>query len=404
MTLKEANRLHVMRLVEKKQITLKRASEQINLSLRQTLRIWMSFKKEDLKGLISKKRGVSPPNKISIETREKIAQNLHAKYTDFGPTFAAEKLGENENIHVSREFIRQLMITENLWKPKKKKLNKIYQRRNRRSRYGELIQIDGSYEYWFEDRDEKCCLLVFIDDATSKIVEMRFCKHETTQDYLFSLKSYLNRSGKPEAFYSDKHSIFRVNRKNISDGKITQFGRVLKELDIDLICANSPQAKGRVERANGILQDRLIKEMRLKNVSSIGEGNVFLGSYRKAYNKKFGKEPLDKEDRHRKMPSDEDLKNICSIKEIRKLSKDLSFQYKGTIYQIKEKKPHYSMKYSGVTIIDDGSGEIQIDYRGKNIKYAKWNDLPSQGRIVDSKILNWMPRKNCKPKKNHPWR
>ena len=376
MTIKEADRLHFMRLVEKKKLTLKKASFQLNLSLRQTLRIWGSFKKDGPKGLISKRKGHCAPNKISNKIREKMTQNLHYKYSDFGPTLAAEKLAENENIHISRESLRQIMIAEGIWMPKKKKINKIYQRRNRRSNFGELIQIDGSYEYWFEDRAEKCCLLVFIDDATSKIVEMRFCKHETTQDYLISLKRYLIRTGKPQALYSDRHSIFRTTRQSITDGRITQFGRILKDLDIKLICANTPQAKGRVERANGILQDRLIKEMRLKGISSMEDGNIFLENYRIDYNKKFGRIPCNKEDAHREILSHENINKICAIHETRKLSKDLSFQYNGIIYQIKEKNPSWSMKYAGISILDDGSGIIQIEYQGRNLKYAKWSDQP----------------------------
>jgi hypothetical protein len=162
-----------------------------------------------------------------------VGQILRDKYTDFGPTIASEKLNENENILVSRETLRQIMINEGLWTPYEKRIPKIYQRRNRRSRFGELIQVDGSYEYWFEDRAEKCCLLIFVDDATSQIVETRFCKHETTLDYLMSLKRYIGLYGRPLSIYSDKHSIFRVNREVTAKGKrLTQLGRVLQELDI----------------------------------------------------------------------------------------------------------------------------------------------------------------------------
>lgn len=404
MTLKEADRLHIMKLVEEKSLSLKKASYKLNLSLRQTLRIWKQYKIEGKEGLISKKRGKPAHNKIPNTLKKKIGQILHNKYADFGPTFAAEKLAVNENLHVSKESLRQIMVAEGLWIPKKKKIAKLYQRRNRRSCYGDLIQIDGSYHRWFEDRGEKCCLLVFIDDATSKIVEMRFCRHETTQDYLISLKRYLKREGKPKAFYSDKHSVFRVNRQGISDGRITHFGRVLKDLDIDLICANSPQAKGRVERANGILQDRLIKEMRLKDISSMEEGNIFLERYWEEYNKKFSKEALDKNNAHRLLSDIDDLEKIFSIHERRKLSKDLSFQYQGEIYQIKELTPSHRMKHAGITVIDNGFGKIDLEYEGKKLKYAKWNDQPSQGRIMDRKALNWEPRKNYKPNKNHPWR
>ncbi len=404
MTQKEAECLHVMLMVKENRITVTQAAIQLGICLRQAFRIWKRFKIEDKKGIISKRKGCTPSNIIPTNLKLQICNLLHTKYKDFGPTLASEKLQENEAIHISRESLRKIMIAENLWSSKRKNPLKIYQRRSRRSRFGELIQIDGSYEWWFEERGDKCCFLVFVDDATSKIVEMRFCKHETTQDYLVSLKRYIKRSGKPLCLYSDKHSIFRVNRENAAKGeRITQFGRILKDLDIEIICANSPQAKGRVERKNGVLQDRLIKEMRLKGISSMEEGNIFLEEYREQHNKKFGKEPLIKEDAHRSIAQD-DLEKVMTIQENRKLSKNLTFQYNNTIYQIQTDKPSYVMRYAGVTIINDGSNDIQVDYKGKSLVYKKWQDLPDQGRIVDSKALNWMNRKTYKPGKYHPWR
>ena len=405
MTAKEVDRFHIMKLIKEKRLTLKRASKQMGISLRQSIRIWKRFKTEGKKGIVSRRRGKSSPNKIPYEMRNKIAQNLHDKYVDFGPTFAAEKLAENENIRISRESLRQIMIAENLWIPKRKKILRVHQRRTRRSRFGELVQIDGSYEYWFEDRSEKCCLLVFVDDATSKIVEMHFCKHETTHDYLLTLKRYIKRYGKPCTLYSDKHSVFRVNRENNLNGKrITQFGRVLKDLDIDLICAHSPQAKGRVERANGVLQDRLIKEMRLKGISSMEEGNTYLKEYMEKHNRQFGKEPLKTESANIPIKASENLDAIMTIQEKRKLSKELSFQYSGVIYQIKTARPLYAMKHAGITVIDYGLGKIEVDYRGQKLEYSKWHELPAQGRVIDSKALNWVNKKINKPKKSHPWR
>jgi hypothetical protein len=153
------------------------------------------------------------------------------------------------------------MIAVNLWIPRAKRLKRPYQPRYNRDCYGELVQIDGSHHDWFEGRAPKCCLLVFIDDATGKLQHLRFCESESAFDYMISTRLYVEQHGKPLAFYSDKHSVFRVNQSSKKDTKITQFGRVLSTLNIDIIFANSPQAKGRVERANRTLQDRLIKEM-----------------------------------------------------------------------------------------------------------------------------------------------
>ena len=197
MTQKEAERLHVMLMVKENRITVTQAAIQLGICLRQAFRIWKRFKIEDKKGIISKRKGCTPSNIIPTNLKLQICNLLHTKYKDFGPTLASEKLQENEAIHISRESLRKIMIAENLWSSKRKNPLKIYQRRSRRSRFGELIQIDGSYEWWFEERGDKCCLLVFVDDATSKIVEMRFCKHETTQDDLAPfLLPHLNRGSR----------------------------------------------------------------------------------------------------------------------------------------------------------------------------------------------------------------
>jgi hypothetical protein len=213
------------------------------------------------------------------EQEDKIINIIKEKYFDFGPTFAGEKLIENHGIKVSNEKLRQIMIKNKIWMPKKIKAKKLHQMRDRRPREGELIQIDGSPHAWFEDRGESCCLIVFIDNATGKIKELRFCNAETTNDYFAVTKSYIKKHGIPRSFYADRHSIFKINTKELSSKAIdkneglTQFGRAMQTLDIELIYAMSPQAKGRVERANQTLQDRLVKELRLAGINNIEEAN-----------------------------------------------------------------------------------------------------------------------------------
>ena len=405
MTQKEANRLHVMKLLESKRISLKNAAKLMSLSKRHAIRIKNSYLKSGVKGLISKKRGRPSPNKISDEIKQKTALIVREKYYDFGPTLAKEKLEKNENIIMSVETIRQIMIKAGLWKSRKHKKVIVHQMRSRRSQFGELIQIDGSYHKWFEDRADKCCLLVFIDDATSKITSAKFCKHETTFDYLQTLKDHINEYGKPGALYSDKHSIFKVNnKKHITGKEITRFGLALKKIDITLICANTPQAKGRVERANGILQDRLIKEMRLQNISSIEEGNDFLKEYLQEHNNKFSKEPLCSEDAHCPLKYNDDLKKIFAHEEKRKLSKNLTFQYGGTLYQIDPQIATFGMKHSSVTIIEN-QGDIEVKYKGQKLAYKKYSDIEYQAKVVDKKAIDsWLNKKTRKVSKKHPWR
>jgi hypothetical protein len=249
MSVKEADRLGIMRQIDKKTLTLKKASEELYLSLRQIKRIRKRYLELGESGLISLKRGKESNHKIPIEIRNKVIRLVKTKYVDFGPTLLSEKLDELEEEKISSETLRKWLIAEGLWKSKRKKESRVYQRRTRRSRFGELLQGDGSPHDWFEGRGGKCTLLQFVDDATGKTTTAQFSQAETTNDYLFLLEMHLKRYGRPLSLYVDKHSVFRVNREEIKKGVgITHFGRVVKDLEIELICAHSPQAKGRVER------------------------------------------------------------------------------------------------------------------------------------------------------------
>jgi len=283
---------------------------------------------EGAAGLISKKRDQPSGNKIQAGVRAKVIGLLQTKYLGFGPTLASEKLLERQQMRLSAETLRQWMIEKGLWSSKKKKDKRIYQRRARRSRFGELLQGDRSPHDWFEGRSEKCCLIHFIDDATNEITAGKFVPTEGTEGYLACLREHLKRNGRPLGLYVDKHATFKVNREELKKGTgITHFGRVVKELDIKLICAHSPQAKGRKERSNGVLQDRLIKEMRLEGVNTIEEGNAFLPQFFKKHNKRFRKAAANPEDAHRTMRKGDDLERIFAKKDKRKLSKDLTFQH-----------------------------------------------------------------------------
>jgi hypothetical protein len=396
----------VIKLLEHKKINLKKAAEDLGLCYKQACRIHQRYRKEGPKGLISKRRDKRSNNHLSNELIQKALILINEKYADYGPTLVSEKLEEKHCLKLSRETLRQLMIKEGIWKAKRLKDKKIYARRTRRSRLGELEQIDGSYDYWFEDRGEKCCLLVCVDDATSSLMQLKFCKTETTQNYLQFLKNYIEKHGRPLAFYSDKHSVFRINNKKRIDGVFsTKFQNALKRLDVELICAHSPQAKGRVERANGILQDRLIKELRERNISSIEAGNLFLEEFRLSYNKKFAVEPANRENAHRKLLYSQNLEHLTMIEEERTLSKDLSFQYKTEIYQIESE---YRNRLYGkkITIYQLDDKIQKILQNGKELKYRKWKEkLYEPAKIIDVKELETFVNTNDrKPKKKHPWK
>lgn len=257
---KELKKFSVLQEVCDKRITQSKAAQLLQLSERQIRRLIQNYKTHGAVSLAHAHRGQPSNSKLSEEIRIQCLSIISEQLYGFGPTFAHEKLTDNHGIKISVETLRHWMIAANLWIPRSKRTKRPYQPRYNRDCFGELVQIDGSYHDWFEGRAAKYCLLVYIDDATSKLLHLRFCESETTFDYMLSTRAYIEQYGKPLAFYSDKHSVFRVNQKSTKDMKITQFGHILSELHIDIIFANSPQAKGRVERANRTLQDRLIKD------------------------------------------------------------------------------------------------------------------------------------------------
>lgn len=358
---KELKRVEAMILLEANKIKHKEAAQRLDLTTRQTKRLLKNYRRYGEKGLISKKRGQASNHKYSDEFKEKVKAIVENKYNGFGPKFATEKLAEQENIVLDKGTLRKFMIEWKCWTPKLKKDCVVHQQRARRARFGELVQIDGSHHDWFEERGEKCCLLVFVDDATSCIVEMSFFPTETTQGYFECTKRYIKKYGRPLAFYNDRHGIFRVNRKSVDQGK-TQFKRAMEELDIEIICAHSPQAKGRVERSNRTLQDRLVKEMRLREIKNIAEANKYLEEFREDYNRRFGKRAVSNTDAHRKkLPDDIILDSILCERHYRKLSDNLEFRFECKVYQIVN-YGRYNLKRVSVTVCCYANDEIKVWY------------------------------------------
>ncbi len=239
MSRKEVDRLGIIQAVAGKQLRQADAAQQLGLSVRQVKRLVRSYRKQGAAGLISGHRGKCPNNAIAGAVRNEAMGLVRTHYVDFSPTFAHEKLTELHGLHFSVETLRKWMIIEELWQTKSRKQAHIHQRRPRRPRLGDLVQIDGSLHDWFEDRGPRCTLIVFIDDATSRLMALLFVPAETTQAYMETVSDYLVRHGRPVAFYSDKHSIFRVNHPG-KEGELTQFTRALKTLDIEPIHANTP--------------------------------------------------------------------------------------------------------------------------------------------------------------------
>lgn len=413
MSVKEIDRISIFEKLTKGEMTAKQAAETLALSTRQVKRLKKRFAEVGAAGLIHKNRGRESKCQTPQAEIDRVTKIVADLYPDFGPTFALEKLQESHNVSFSRETLRQAMITKGIWKPKKKRYLVVHQLRKRRDREGELIQIDGSPHNWFEDRGEYCTLLVFVDDATGKLKHLMFAGAETTNNYFRAVDAYIRKFGKPLAFYSDKHGVFRINSRRAETASVddnnglTQFGRALKELNITPIFANSPQAKGRVEKANGTLQDRLVKEMRLRGISSIEQGNVYLPQFVEAYNRKFAVCAKDTQDAHRSLLESEKLEDILVCKSTRTISKNLEFSYKNSIYQLKVERPTYTMRFAKVIVLEDWDGNIKLCYKGQKLDFTVAQRLPKV-KIVDSKELyqevEKIVRRPWKPAKDHPWR
>jgi transposase len=408
MSKKEVNRLEVLQRVDDKRMKQKAAAEQLGVSERQVKRLLRRYRQQGARGLLSKRRGKPSNNQLAEVTKRNVLDLLKSKYKGFGPTLACEKLVEVEGLRISKESVRQLMQAEGLWKAKKVRKVEAHQMRERRACYGELVQVDGSPHDWFEGRAAECTLLVFIDDATGKLGQLLFVESESFFSYCRATEGYLTRHGKPGAFYSDKHGVFRVSKPSIgSSDALTQFGRAMQELDIQIICANTPQAKGRVERANQTLQDRLPKELRLRGISDWQAGNAFLPDYMDDFNSRFAVEPRSTLDAHRPLTPQDNLVRLFRWQETRVLSKNLTLQFNKIVYQIQTERPSYAMRNAAVTVCLDDQGNITILYKGKSLNYTVFHMQAKQSEVVQSKqidqaLLN--QSKAHKPASNHPWK
>jgi transposase len=411
MSTEEINRTAIFSKLQAKTLTQQQAADDLGLTTRQIRRLFKEYRKRGAIALVSKKRGLPSNHQLPSGVKELVLAIVQEKYPDFGPTLAHEKIVELHDIKISVGSVRSLMIKHSLWVDKKIKRRRIYQLRERRSKEGELVQMDGSPHDWFEGRGQKCSLLHCVDDATGKIKAAIFAPTEDLWGYFDLMRIYLKTHGKPIAFYNDKHGVFRVNRSGALSGDgFTQFGRAIKELGIQMIFANTPQAKGRIERSNRTLQDRLVKELRLNKISTIEEANTFLPAFIEDYNRRFAVVPKEPINAHK--PLEENLDMIFTIRDFRYLSKNLTFQYKNVLYQIRTERETYALRKAKVTIRERREGSIEVLYKNKPLFFEAYHAQQKQGEVVDSKNLNEVienlqkrqEQKSYKPSYNHPWR
>jgi hypothetical protein len=403
MTQEELNRKTVIEQAMDKRVSQKEGAGKLRISERHFRRLLKSYRQAGDIGLVSGHRGRPGNRKLGEEKRQAIVEFMGDPIFDgFGPTLLKEKLEEYKGIVICKETMRQLMIEDGKHHPKIKKKGKVHFDRERRYRRGELVQIDGSYHSWLEGRGSKGCLLLFVDDATSEVLAAEFVDHESFFAYASLCKSYFRSTGLPVAFYSDRFSVFRANSNtSIQKDAITQFNRVLDGLGIQLICANSPQAKGRVERANQTFQDRLVKELRLQQIDTYQEANAYLPEFIQFYNRKFAVLPRSTGDVHAPLDPGIDLDFLFSIHGFRIISKDLQIQFNNIIYQIITNRPSQHLAGREVLVIQDAGGVMSAYLNQQLLTLKVIQRQPKQIQAVSSKSINPTP---YIPPVNHPWR
>lgn len=389
MSVKELDRVQLMTRVAERRLTQRQAAELAGLTERHVRRMYRAFKRDGAASLVSRQRGRPSPRQLPAATRARALELVRERYADFGPTFAHQKLTEEHGLALCVETLRSWMIAAELWRPRTQRLRRSHPPRERRACRGELVQIDGCDHAWFEERGPACTLLVYVDDATGSLMELRFAASESTFDYFAATRRYLETHGKPVAFYSDKLSVFRVGRTNPAGGTgLSQFGRAMQDLNIDIICANSPQAKGRVERSNLTLQDRLVKELRLRGIGDMDAGQAYLPEFRADYNRRFARLPRNAFDAHRSVQ--EDLETILTVQESRRLSANLTLTHNRILYVIADTPEHRRLRGHRVMVHESADGTITIRHAGRVLPHrAQPKDTAriTQGAIIEHKRL-----------------
>jgi hypothetical protein len=375
MSERELNRIEVLAQVDDGRLTVENAANLLDLTRRQVFRLLKRYRVDGASSIRHKSRDKVPNNQIHHAKRDYALTLIKETYADFGPTLAAEMLAEHHGFNVSRETLRKWMVEDGIWLPRKER-RKLHQPRLRRECYGELIQIDGSDHHWFEDRGPACTLLVFIDDATSTLMQLRFVKSESTFSYFEALELYLTAHGRPVAFYSDKHTVFRVSNQAAKSGHgMTQFGRALNDLNVEILCANSSQAKGRVERANRTLQDRLLKELRLTGISDMDAANAFLPGFTDRFNAKFAKTPRRSDNLHRVMNIEPDrLRDVFCFRDQRYVSKQLVFSYERKRIILEESEITRGLPGKYVDTFAFPNGRLEIRWKGVTLPYSAFDN------------------------------
>jgi hypothetical protein len=407
MSKKEVDRLRILHRVMDRQLTQVYGAKLLDITDRQVRNLLGKIRTHGDKGIAHGNRGREAPNKMPIKLEERIGRIIERKYPDFGPTLASEKLFELDGIKISKEKARRIMIAKGLWRVRRKRQRDVHQWRERKHYFGEMAQFDGSHHMWLEERGPKMVFMGYIDDATNHTFG-RFYDYEGVYPAMDSLKHYIRLYGLPTSLYLDKLSTYKTIRQPDLDELLrgesakTQFERAAKELGITIIHAHSPQAKGRVERLFGTLQDRLVKEMRLAKIKTLNKANKFLEIYLPRYNERFSKIAFKEGDLHNPLPDGVDLREIFCLKDIRTINNGYIVKYRGRMFLIDN--PSIAMRRRKVEVREHFDGEFTIKFNGRYLDFHEvFEPKPLKAvKMADSATV----KKKGKyiPPPDHPWK
>lgn len=401
-TMQELERAEIIKACANGEITPALAAKRLQITTRQVRRLQRRFAESGVEGMVSGRRGKPSNNQLEPGLAQKALELVRDHYADFGPTLACEHLLERHSVALSKETLRGLMIEAGLWIPRGARRAALHQPRERRACLGELVQIDGSLHDWFEQRGEACALLAFVDDATGQLMQLHFAETEATASYFEATRRYLEQHGRPRAFYSDRAAVFRS--PSAKRRTRTQFHRALDDLEIDLICARSPEAKGRVERVNRTLQDRLVKALRIDGINNIEAANAWCAQYVQKYNARFARAPRSPLDAHQPLRAKDDLARILALLETRKLTSKLTLQHGDRRYLLKDQPATRALIGQPIAIHTYADGRVELRAYDQVLVHTTLEmprpagpievDSKTVHRVVDKRVRNRDYRKN----------
>jgi len=409
---KELSRVEAMGRVKARSLRLGEAAELLGLSYRQAKRIWARYREGGAKALQHANCGRGSNRAYAAKFRAAVLEQVKARYEDFGPTLAAEHLASDDGLVVHAETLRRWMKQTGMWQRQRR--HKPYrQRREAKAHFGELVQLDGSFHEWLEERGPQGCFLNMADDATAKALG-RFSEQETTWAAAGVLRRWIERYGIPLALYTDWKNVYvrppNAGERMRGEAAVTQFGRMCAKLDIRIIAASSPQAKGRVERAHGTHQDRLVKKLRLAGIANYDEANAYLEEhYLEEHNRRYARPAAAAADYHRRRPTARQLDEVFWLEEERVVSEDWVVSYKNRRLQLERQNRRWAPAKSRVLVRENEAGEVAIHYRGQRLGFRELTAASKalgEGRGAAPSLAppSPIPRRSLPPAPNHPWR